>query len=119
MEKTPINPSIQNVPSTALDFDDDEVQAFGKSSYIDNLLERSLARSFEETNVASSIIYVETGVEEQNDVSTRAKKRVIMILDQRQKVEQLTELFIDEVAKKTKTVVDSPAVNKMLDRFME
>ena len=61
---------------------------------------------------------VDTGVQEVVDTKDRAIKRVNMILDNRERAEQLTELLVDEVARKTKQVVDSPAVNKMFDKFM-
>ena len=117
---TPINRSIQNNPSAAFasggELDDDLVQ-LEKGAYINDLIERCLARSFTETNVASKVYNVDSNEEETDDTRDKAIKRVNMILDNREKAEQLTELFVDEV-QKTKAAVNSPALNKMLDNFM-
>ena len=113
---TPINRSIQNNPFAAFACGDDLV-ALEKEAYINDLIERSLACSFTETNVASKVYNVDSNEEETNGTRDKAIKRVNMILDNRGKAEQLTELFVDEV-QKTKTAVNSPSLNKMFNNFM-
>lgn len=116
---TPIAPVIQSNPAAAFSNDDEDsglLDVYGKEAYIDELLERALARSFDETGVAESVFNVDTGKEETNDIKARAERRVHFIIDDRGKAHQLTELFVDRAATE-KFEVNSPSVNKMLDQF--
>ena len=88
-------------------------EANEKMAYVQELVERALNRSFGETGAAEIVTNVDTGEDERNEKPAAAIKRVNMITEYPDKVHRLTEMFVE----KSNGIVDSPAVNKMLDMF--
>ena len=68
---------------------------------------------------SASVINVDTGEDEEIETEGAevACRRANMILDQREKATHLTHMFLNRAARNNQTV-DSPAVNAMLDRFI-
>ena len=68
--------------------------AIAEANEVDNLLHRAFDRSFEESGMYDVVYNIETGEEECSGKRDRAKARVHMIMDQREKAHQLTNALI-------------------------
>ena len=110
---TPITRRIQNHPMSAIDLlddsDDDEVDS--KLVLVQELVERSLKRSFDETGAGDVVVNVNTGKDEHGTTPIAAIKRVNMITDDPANALGLTKMLVEK-AEETNRTVDSPAVKK-------
>ena len=91
--------------------------AVAEANEADNLLHCVFDRSFEESDVYDVVYNIETGEEESSGKQDRAKARVHMIMDQREKAHQLTSALIRRREAHAQPLPKSPEVCKMLDRF--
>jgi len=115
---TPIGTTQKNPMGAFLNSGDgDEVEIVDESTEAENLLQRALDRSFDETNVGGSVFNVDTEQEEDSDMTTKATARVNYLLDNPDKALQLTSMLIAKKKRQNKET-DSPAVNAMIDKFM-
>ena len=91
--------------------------AMAEANEADNLLHRVFDRSFEESGVYDVVYNIETGEEESSGKRDRAKARVHMIMDQREKAHKLTSALIRKRESHAQPLPKSPEVCKMLDKF--
>ena len=91
--------------------------AIAEANEADNLLHRVFDCSFEESGVYDVVYNIETGEEESSGKRDRAKARVHMIMDQRNKAHQLTSALIRKRESHAQPLPKSPEVCRMLDKF--